>query len=65
MEARTKKNEKQPENPRAQAIRRILSIAQLIRKNGTPDEADEAIEWERLLQKRLAEVEASTLATAA
>ena len=44
------------ENPRAVAVKRILNIAQLIRQRGSPDQADEAINWEKLLEKRLKDI---------
>lgn len=43
----------------------MLSIAHLIRKTGTADEAAEALTWEQQLEKRLAEVERDTVAKAA
>ena len=53
------------ETDRVAAVRRILSIAQLVRRNGTPNEADEALEWEKLLERRLQEIEAGAVAQAA
>lgn len=40
------------ENPRLAAVRRILNIAQLVRQRGTPDEAQEALVWEKQLEDR-------------
>jgi hypothetical protein len=54
-----------PEDGRKAAINRILSIAKLIRKQGTADEAAEALECERWLQNRLAQMEQSHVAKAA
>lgn len=38
-------------------MRRILNIAQLVRTRGTPEEAEEAIRWEKQLKSRLEEIE--------
>lgn len=46
-----------PLDPRVAAVRRILNIAQLVRQRGTPEEALEAVEWERRLNGRLEELE--------
>ena len=54
-----------PVNGRIAALNRIISITRLIRRNGTPDEADEAVEWERQLQKRIEEIEKTEVAKAA
>lgn len=46
-----------PEDPRAVAVKRLLTVAQLVRQRGTPEEADEALEWEKQLQARLKTIE--------
>lgn len=48
-----------PEDPRAIAVKRILNIAELVRQRGNPDEASEAIQWEKQLRNRLKEIEAN------
>ena len=52
------------QNPRADAVTRILTIARVIRRQGTPEEASEALEWERQLQSRLQEIESGQRAIA-
>ena len=44
------------QNPRLGTVKRLLSMAQLIRQHGNPDEAAEALEWEKRLAERLGEV---------
>lgn len=56
------KSSKKQADPRAQAVKQILSLTQLIRRRGTPDEAAEAIEWEKQLERRLGELEPQSLA---
>lgn len=53
---------KEPISPKAEAVKRILSIARLIRRQGTPDEADEALEWEKQLERRLGDIEKTVAA---
>ena len=65
MERRTKKPSDNPVCGRVGALNRILGVARLIRRTGNPDEAAEALEVERLLQKRLDEAEQTLVAKAA
>lgn len=54
------------ENPRLEAVTRLLSLARIIRRQGkTPDEAIEALEWERKLAERLQQIESGQVAQAA
>lgn len=57
---KAKSASKPPENPQAAAVKRILNIAQLVRTRGTPEEAEEAIRWEKQLKSRLEEIEQKT-----
>lgn len=47
------------ESPRVAAVKRILSITKLVRQRGTPEQAEEAVAWEKQLQQRLNQLEAA------
>jgi len=53
-----KQPEKAVETPQLAAIRQLLAQAKIIRKNGSPDMADEALEWEKKLAAREQELQA-------
>lgn len=59
------KPEETASNPKAAAVRRILNIAQLVRTRGTPDEAMEALNWEKQLEDRLKALESEPESKAA
>jgi len=55
-----------PENPRKAVVDRLLSWAELMRtKAKITDEADEALDWEKKLRKRAAEIDSGKLVVAA
>lgn len=64
MKDRTAKKQT-PESPRVVAVKRILSITKLVRQRGSPEEAEEAVEWEKLLMGRIQELEKQTFSQAA
>lgn len=52
------KTQKTPANPQTKVRTRLLEMARIIRRTGTPDEAMEAAEWEKLIQKKIDQPEA-------
>jgi hypothetical protein len=53
---------KEQVSPQAEVLNRLLSLARLIRRQGTPEMADEALEWEKQIMRRKADIEQTVAA---
>jgi len=59
------KKQKAVENPKLTVRQRLLEIARIIRRSGTPDQALEAATWEKRIQRSIDEDSSGPIAEAA